>query len=194
MRAHTDAVAIRRSLGDPECFEVVFDRHFATVHRYLRRRVGAELAQELAAETFLQAFRSRRRFGAAGGESALPWLYGIAANLMRMNHRAEERRLRAYARAGVEREDQPATGGEVDDRLDAAARGPAVAAALAALSPASREVLLLHAWGELSHEEIAQALGLSPAAVRTRLHRARAQVGEMLDEEGELVRERRTRA
>lgn len=191
MRAHTDAVAIRLSLADPDCFEVVFDRHFATIHRYLRRRVGAELAQELAAETFLQAFRSRRRFDGSTSESALPWLYGIAANLLRMDHRAEERRLRAYARAVLQREDQPPAGGEVDERLDAAAQGPALAAALAALSPASREVLLLHAWGELSHEEIAQALDLSPAAVRTRLHRARTQVGETL---GELADDRRTLA
>src|SRR5213082_17865 len=93
----TDATAISRSFTDPASFEVVFDRHYTPVYRYLRRRVGDELAQELAAETFLQAFRARGRF-AAGGDSALPWLYGIAANLIRMNQRAEERRLRAYAR------------------------------------------------------------------------------------------------
>jgi RNA polymerase sigma factor (sigma-70 family) len=190
----TDALAISRSLSEggraSQSFELVFDRHHATIYRYLRRRVGAELAQELAAETFLQAFRARRRF-AAGGDSALPWLYGIAANLVRMNRRAEERRLRAYARAAGERDDQPLSGGEVEARLDAAALAPALAAALTALSPVSREVLLLHAWGELSHEEIGEALDLSPAAVRTRLHRARAQVGEMLGEREESVTERR---
>jgi len=95
MTGNTDARAIARSLNEPERFEVVFDRHFAAVHRYLKRRVGTELAQELAAETFLQAFKGRRRFA---GEDALPWLYGIAANLLRMNRRAEERRLRAYSR------------------------------------------------------------------------------------------------
>jgi RNA polymerase sigma-70 factor (ECF subfamily) len=186
MRSDTDARAISRSLSEPECFEVVFDRHFASIHRYLRGRVGAELAQELAAETFLQAFQSRRRFSAAT-DSALPWLYGIAANLLRMNQRAEERRLRAYARAAGDRPEQAPAGGEVESRVDAMARRPALAAALAALSPASREVLLLHAWAELSHEEIAEALGVSPAAVRTRLHRARAQVGELLVQEDELV-------
>jgi RNA polymerase sigma-70 factor (ECF subfamily) len=189
----TDALAISRSLTDPEQFEVLFDRHFASIHRYLRRRVGSELAQELAAETFLQAFRGRRRFS-AGADSALPWLYGIAANLIRMNQRAEERRLRAYARvAGRGREETPDDAG-TEERLDAAALAPALAAALAALSPVSREVLLLHAWGELSHEEIAEALRLSPAAVRTRLHRARTQVGEMLGEQTELAGQRRTRA
>jgi RNA polymerase sigma-70 factor (ECF subfamily) len=56
-----------------------------------------------------------------------------------------------------------------------------LAEALAALSPPLREVLLLHAWGELSHTEIGSALGLSSAAVRTRLHRARSQVAHRLD-------------
>jgi RNA polymerase sigma-70 factor, ECF subfamily len=185
---HTDALAISRSLTAPEYFEVVFDRHFASIHGYLRRRLGPELAQELAAETFLHAFEGRGRF-AAGSDSALPWLYGIAANLMKMHRRAEERRLRAYARIGGRSGHEEAR--EVEERLDAAALAPALAAGLAALSPVSREVLLLHAWAELSHEEIAQALGLSPAAVRTRLHRARAQVGEMLGARDEVAAERR---
>jgi RNA polymerase sigma-70 factor (ECF subfamily) len=189
----TDALAISRSLADPESFEVVFDRHFASIHRYLRRRVGSELAQELAAETFLQAFRGRRRF-TDGGDSALPWLYGIAANLLRMNQRAEERRLRAYARVAGQGGDALVEGADTEARLDAAALAPALAAALAALSPASREVMLLHAWGERSHDQIAEALRLSPAAVRTRLHRARAQVGEMLEGQTELAGQRRTRA
>ena len=152
----------------------MFDRYFAQVHRYLRRRLGDELAAELAAESFLQAFRLRRRF-VGGDASVLAWLYGIAANLVRMNHRAEERRLRAYARAAAGLTAyEPAIA--VEDRLDAEALGPALALVLAGLSPALREVLVLHAWAELSHEEIAEALGCSSAAVRTRLSRARNQL------------------
>jgi RNA polymerase sigma factor (sigma-70 family) len=96
--------------------------------------------------------------------SVLAWLYGIAANLVLMNHRTEERRLRAYARAvsGLSAY-EPAIA--VQDRLDAEALGPPLA--LAGLSPALREVLVLHAWAELSHEDIAEALGCSSAAVRT---------------------------
>jgi RNA polymerase sigma-70 factor (ECF subfamily) len=98
MSSEPDASVLRRSIDEPDCFALLFDRHFAQVHRYLRRRLGDELATELAAETFLQAFRSRRRF-TGDQASVLAWLHGIAANLVRMNHRAEERRLRAYARA-----------------------------------------------------------------------------------------------
>src|ERR1700685_4512738 len=100
MSSEPDAGVLRRSIDQPDCFAVLFDRHFAQVHRYLRRRLGDELAAELAAETFLRAFRSGRRF-IREAASVLAWLFGIAANLVRMNHRTEERRLRAYARAGA---------------------------------------------------------------------------------------------
>jgi RNA polymerase sigma factor (sigma-70 family) len=174
MSLEPDASVLARSIDQPDCFALLFDRHFARVYRYLRRRLGDELAGELAAETFLQAFRSRARF-TAGEASVLAWLYGIAANLVRMNHRAEERRLRAYARAASRLSGyEPAIA--VEDRLDAEALGPALALALAGLSPALREVLVLHAWAGLSHEEIAGALGCSSAAVRTRLSRARSRL------------------
>lgn len=178
MSSEPDASVLRRSIDQPDCFAVLFDRHFVGLHRYLRRRLGDELATELAAETFLQAFRSRRRF--AGGESSvLAWLHGIAANLVRMNHRTEERRLRAYARAAATLNTyEPAIA--VEDRLDAEALGPALALALAGLSPALREVLVLHAWAELSNDEIAEALGCSSAAVRTRLSRARGRLAAEL--------------
>jgi RNA polymerase sigma factor (sigma-70 family) len=174
MSSEPDASVLSRSIDQPDCFALLFDRHFAQVYRFLRRRLGDELAGELAAETFLQAFGSRRRF--TGDEaSVLAWLYGIAANLVRMNHRTEERRLRAYARAAAALSAyEPAIA--VEDRLDAEALGPALALALAGLSPALREVLVLHAWAELSNEEIAEALGCSSAAVRTRLSRARSRL------------------
>jgi hypothetical protein len=62
MSSEPDASVLRRSIDQPDCFALLFDRHFAEVHPYLRRRLGDELAAELAAETFLRAFHSRRRF------------------------------------------------------------------------------------------------------------------------------------
>lgn len=121
MTSESDASVLRRSIDQPDCFGVLFNRYFAQVHRYLRRRLGDELAAELAAETFLRAFRSRRRF--SGEEaSVIAWLYGIAGNLVRMNYRAEERQLRAYARAAAGLSAyEPAIA--VEDRLDAEALG-----------------------------------------------------------------------
>ena len=92
-------------------FEAVFTRHYAAVHRYAQQRVGVDAADEIAAETFLQAFDNRRRFDAAQ-PSARPWLLGIATNLMRRRWRDERRQLAAYARtldqaAGRERRRPP---------------------------------------------------------------------------------------
>jgi RNA polymerase sigma factor (sigma-70 family) len=178
----SDRDVIFSSRERPECFEAVFDRHATAIYRYLRRRVGAALAEELVAETFARAFRARRRFDHRR-ESALPWLYGIAANLLRMHRRAEERRLRAYARA-AERGVEPPLSADSDHRLDAAALRPALAEALASLPYGQREVLLLHAWADLSHEAIAAALDISAGTVRSRLHRARVHVAERLARTG----------
>ncbi len=178
----SDRDVIASSLERPECFEAVFERHATAIYRYLRRRVGAALAEELTAETFARAFRARRRFDRRG-EAALPWLYGIAANLLRMHRRGEERRLRAYARA-TERGSESSLSADSEYRLDAAALRPVLAEALAGLPHAQREVLLLHAWADLSHEEIAAALDISAGTVRSRLHRARAHVAERLARSG----------
>jgi len=115
-----------------------------SVHRYLRRRVGERLAEELTAETITRAFRARQQFDISHA-SALPWLYGIAVNLVMMHLRSEHRRERAY-RLFDETPIQPSSTTEAAERLDANARGSVLKEALAALSPDQREVLLLHAW------------------------------------------------
>jgi RNA polymerase sigma factor (sigma-70 family) len=160
-----DHECISRSVRDPKAFEPIFDRHFGAVHRYLHRRAGTDVADELAAQTFALAFERRATCRAEG--SALPWLYGIATNLLRRRRRAEQRQLRAYARTGVDRwasYDEAGTGGG-----DAA-----LARALAAMRPRERDALLLYALAELTYEEIAFALEVPVGTVRTWLHRARA--------------------
>jgi RNA polymerase sigma factor (sigma-70 family) len=174
----TDAELIVASVEEAERFGQVFDRHFPGIHRYLHRRVGRELADDLAAETFVTAFGRRRDYDPRR-EDARPWLYGIASNLLRNQWRTERRRLLAYARAATDTE----ADGDHDallDRVDAAATGPLVAEALAALEDRDRDALLLLAWGELSYDEIAGALAVPVGTVRSRIHRARAQVSETL--------------
>ncbi len=97
-----------------------------------------------------------------------------------MQLRSDERRRRAYGRFDP-RATEPATTNEVNERLDAQALGPALAAALADLTHDEREVLLLNAWAGLSPAEIAQALSVSSAMVRKRLHRARTKATEHLE-------------
>lgn len=166
-----DAQAIEASLVEPERFAVLFDRHFDSVHGYAQRRVGPDLADEVAAETFTRAFDRRRRFDRSR-EDARPWLLGIASNLLRRHWRTERRRLDAYARsAGLD------AGGEL-----AAPVAADLAAALRALPKRDRECLLLLAWADLSYEEIAVALAVPIGTVRSRISRARTRLrGPNLD-------------
>jgi RNA polymerase sigma factor (sigma-70 family) len=183
--ARTDAELIASSLADARAFATLFDRHHDAIAGYLRRRVDRSLGDELAAETFLQAFAARERYDLARSD-ARPWLYGIATNLLRRHYRSEERRLRAYARtAAPDGGDRPFDG--VEGRLDATASRPAIAVALASLGPGERDVLLMYAWAELSYEQIADALGIPVGTVRSRLHRARGIVRERLEANGQEV-------
>jgi RNA polymerase sigma-70 factor, ECF subfamily len=168
-QVRSDVECLARSLTEPNAFEPIFDRHFGAVHKYLHRRAGRDLADELAAETFAVAFERRATCRARG--SALPWLYGIATNLLRRRRRAEQRQLRAYGRSGVDRwadyEDEAAA------RVDGSSRDAELARALRAMRPRERDALLLYALADLSYEEIAFALEAPVGTVRTWLHRAR---------------------
>ncbi|GAA4635985.1 RNA polymerase sigma factor [Actinoallomurus vinaceus] len=177
-RSIDDATLIERSLRDPEAFAQLYDRHAPHIHRYVTRRLGAGAADDVVADTFLDAFRQRGRYRSDRAD-ARPWLYGIAANLIGRHRRAETRMLQACARAGIDPVAE-SYADRVDDQVAAAAVRRPVARALAALSPKYREVLLLIAWADLSYEETAEALGISIGTVRSRLHRARKKVREAL--------------
>jgi RNA polymerase sigma factor (sigma-70 family) len=166
----SDADYLARSLSEPTAFEPIFDRHFGAVHRYLHRRAGRELADELTAETFALAFSRRGSCRASG--SVLPWLYGIATNLLHRYRRAERRQLHAYSRSGVDR--SVAYEDEADARVDGSSLDAQLAGALAAMRPRERDALLLYALADLSYEEVALALDVPVGTVRTWLHRARA--------------------
>ncbi|MFI6515180.1 RNA polymerase sigma factor [Spirillospora sp. NPDC050679] len=170
-RAPDDAAVIERSRHEPEAFAELFHRHFDEIHRYVARRLGPDAADDIAAETFLAAFRRRDRFDPARG-AVRPWLYGIATNLVGTHRRAERRHLRAVARTPA---DHAAPGPEdrVAARVSAAGAGGELAAALRRLSPGDRDVLLLVALGDLSYDEVAAALDLKKGTVASRLNRAR---------------------
>jgi RNA polymerase sigma factor (sigma-70 family) len=165
----TDAELIATSVSDGDAFVAIFERHYEAISRYLRRRLARATADELAAEVFTTAFARRSRYDVQH-LSALPWLYGIASNLLRAHAREEQRELRAFARSGVD----PL--GSLPEPLTDAFRqalDPAIAAALLELQPIDREVLLLFAWANLSYEEISKALDLPVGTVKSRLNRAR---------------------
>ena len=175
----SDAELITRSVDEPEQFAVLFDRHAAAVHRYLGRRVG-ELADDLLSEVFLIAFRRRAAWRAVHVE-VRPWLFGIATHVVHGHLRAERRRYRLLARTAPEPHAEPPDTEELSARLAAEGLRASLSAALAALKPADRDVLLLFAWGQLSYEEIAAVLDVPIGTVRSRLHRARRQTRALLD-------------
>jgi RNA polymerase sigma-70 factor (ECF subfamily) len=160
----SDAAVIERSCAEPERFGVIFDRYFDEVHRYLGRRAGVEAADDVAAEVFLTAFAQRQRYDLAR-DCARPWLYGIATNLMSAHWRQEARYYRTLSRAGT-----PPGGQNEEDRL------AALAAALAGLAQGDRDVLLLVALAGFGYPEVAEALGIPPGTVASRLNRARRQL------------------
>lgn len=168
---YDDAQQVELSLRDPECFGVVFDRYFAEVHGYVARRLGRDAADDVAAETFLTAFRSRRRFDASRG-TVRAWLYGIVTNHMSAYHRQEVRAYRALERAGMPGAEEEHAD-RVAERVGARAAGRELAGALAELPRGDREVLLLVALGGLSHADVAAALGIPYGTVGSRLNRVR---------------------
>jgi RNA polymerase sigma factor (sigma-70 family) len=157
---------------DSKAFERLFELHFEPLYGYLARRVGPELARDLAAETFAQALRSRRTFDRRRGE-ARPWLFGIAQNVLRRHYRDEERRLQALA--------------GIDAPSERAREEPRLASALATLTPEERDVLLLHVWADMTYHEIAGSLAVPIGTVRSRLSRARLRLREALIEEEQTV-------
>ncbi len=93
-----DGRLIAESVADPERFTAVVAAYSDAIYRYVARRVGAAVAEDVASETFLRAFRSRAGYR-SDQPTALPWLYGIATNLVRDHARREQRRLETLAKA-----------------------------------------------------------------------------------------------
>ncbi len=158
-------------------FAALFDAHALQLLRYCARRVGLHVAEDVVAETFAIAIERHSRRG-LDGIDVVPWLYGIATNLLRRYRRDEVRSYRAAERAAADPAGGPrgvaySHADEAAERIDAGVLARNLAGALAAMPARDRDVLLLLAWAGLEHAEIAQALDIPIGTVRSRLHRAR---------------------
>jgi RNA polymerase sigma factor (sigma-70 family) len=164
-------------------FSAVYTEHVDAIYGFLARRVGAQLAEELTAQTFVEALARHDTYDPERGAIG-PWLFGIAANLLRRHYRQEERALRAIAAyAGRQPSSSEDDGDRVESRVVADERWPAVAEALLAMSPGERDALLLYAWADLPYSDIAGVLDIPIGTVRSRLSRARARLTAILAEE-----------
>jgi RNA polymerase sigma-70 factor (ECF subfamily) len=160
-----DSDLIEQAKSAPERFTAVFDRHYRPIYAYAARRLGPDLAEDVASETFLIAFDRRHGYDSAYAD-ARPWLFGIASNLIARHARAETRRYKALAKAGgpAQVSDHADT---VAGRLDALAVRGRLAEALRRLPEPVRAVLLLVAWAGLNQQEAAAALDIPAGTVLT---------------------------
>jgi len=173
----------RLRAGEAQAFGELFDEHAAAVYRHGLRLTGDRLAAEdVVSTTFLHAWRQRHRIDRDGG-SLLPWLLGIATNVVRNLDRRHRRDRSLLARLSP-REEAPDVADDVAAQLDGERELAAVRAALATLRPAEREVIALCVWAELDYASAAAALGVPIGTVRSRLARARRKLMRLRGEPG----------
>ena len=165
-------------MADPDLaqeFTALYAGTHRRVYAYAVARAGRSLADEVVAETFLVAWR---RFARMPGGAALPWLLGVARNVIRERYRDEERQRAIAAEMLAWAADAP-------DVADGVAERAAVLAALAGLSENDREVLTLIAWDGLTPRAAARVVNCSAPAFLVRLHRARHRLARAVEAAGE---------
>lgn len=167
----------RARSGDSAAFGVLFERHGRTIYNYCFRRVGSwAAAEDLVSIVFLEAWRRRQKPLPRGKE--LPWLFGIATNVVRNRRRSERRYAAALSRVPEPRPD-PTFADDSDQRVDDEELIGDALALVARLPRREQEVFVLCAWSELSYEDAAIALAVPVGTVRSRLSRARARLREL---------------
>lgn len=157
--------------GDRDAFEQLVVATSADCYRLAFRLVGNEDdARDVVQETYLRAYRALPRF--RGDASVTTWLYRITANCGARHLERRERSSHATLDDSVElidarpERDPETAAGTADERRR-------IVSALAELPHGFRVVVVLRDVYDLSHREIAKELGISQAAAKVRLHRAR---------------------
>ena len=167
----------RARSGDSEAFGLLFARHGRTIYNYCFRRVGSwAVAEDLVSIVFLEAWRRVDKQLPRGKE--LPWLFGIATNVVRNRRRAERRHAVALRRVPQPSPD-PSFADDSDQRVDDEELIGRALELVGRLPRREQEVFALCAWSELSYEDAATALGIPVGTVRSRLSRARARLREL---------------
>jgi RNA polymerase sigma-70 factor (ECF subfamily) len=182
-----DVGLIVLSWDDPEAFGVLFERHAEALLGYFARRtLDAEASAELTAETFAQAFASRRRFRDQGADG-MAWLYGIGKNLLSRYFRSGAVDARARRRLGMP---ERTVGSEdyerIEELIDFDSIAHVVRGAVAELPVDQREAVKLRVVDELGYRQIAEKIGVTEQTARTRVSRGLRQVAKRLGADGTL--------
>jgi RNA polymerase sigma-70 factor (ECF subfamily) len=154
-------------------FDSFYRTHVDAVGRFIARRVSdPHTAADLTAEVFLAVIDSAHTYRADRG-TEIGWLFGVARNVIAGERRRAAREHQTTGRIAGRRLLDPDDLARIEERIDACAGARATYVALAGLPDDNRALLELIAVDGLSVAEAAAALGISPVAVRVRLHRAR---------------------
>jgi RNA polymerase sigma-70 factor (ECF subfamily) len=169
MEPDDSALWSRARSGDDDAFGTLFERHANAIYNYCFRRVGDwATAEDLLSVVFLEAWR--RRDQALAPEKVLPWLYGIATNVVRNQRRSQRRYAAALRRLPPDDQHE-----YIDDDLQL----QSVFRRVKQLPRREQEVFALCAWFDVSYEDAALALAIPVGTVRSRLSRARARLREV---------------
>ncbi len=170
-----DAGIVQECLsGESEAFGILVDKYKAGIYAFTYAKLGNfHDAQDVTQEVFLQAYRGLRSL--RRWENFAFWLYRIAYNLCRKLIRAQSRRP---DRDFIEDQDPKTLEARSLDYYREEQVSESLQEALYSMPEAYREVLTLYYFGGMNSVDIARALGTSPAAIRKRLSRARAQLRE----------------
>ncbi len=172
----------RIQLDDAAAFSDFVDRYARDVYNFVFRRTGSwDVAEEMTASVFLEAWR-RRSEVVPEHPTLRPWLFGVAVNLLR--NRSRSLRRRGAAEARLHPVPEPDFADDLVSRLDDEALMRRTLEVFERLPPADQDVLGLTAWEGLSYEEIAVALSIPLGTVRSRIHRARGHLMELLVQVG----------
>lgn len=172
--AEDRALMVRVQAGDEGAFGVLMARWERPIKAVVARLVfNVTEAEELAQETFVRVWQQRARYRPAA--EFRPWVFAIAVNLARNRLRWWRRRPQVALEAWTEglADAAGSDGRSTAERAEVAA---AVQAAVAALPLELREAIVLAEYEQLSHAEIALAVGATPKAVETRIYRAKARL------------------
>jgi RNA polymerase sigma-70 factor (ECF subfamily) len=171
-----DLWALSRA-GDRDAFGALFDRHSRLIYNYCFRRVGDwATAEDMLSVVFLEAWRRREQ--ELPPDKVLPWLYGIATNVLRNQRRSQRRFLAALGRM-PKAEPELDFAGESDQRLDDERQAQRALGLMGKLRRQEQDVFFLSAVMDLSYEDAALALGVPVGTVRSRLSRARSRIREL---------------
>lgn len=185
MDERSDTELLLASRADPATFVELYRRHAEDLLRYFARRtLDPEAAAELTAETFAEAFASRRNYRDTG-VNGVAWVYGIARHQLSRFYRTGSIEARARESVGMPVRDLPAEDYErIEELVDLAPIREALLEALATLGDEQRDALQLRVIDELSYPDIASRLGCAEAAARQRVSRGLRRIAIVLQERG----------